>query len=134
MKLIIGKKKSGRTTELIKLAAETNSYMVVLNRSEAHKVFGMAKDMGLVILFPLTFDEFIGYDYYAKGTHGFVIDNADLLLHYLVGGAHKIYGITLEKSSDDLANDEAFGIWKDRNVDSVKYQQELRKEWNEEEK
>ena len=86
MQIILRKRQMGKTTELIRISAETFAYIVVPTRKDAGTVSEMAKDMGLDIPFPLTYDEFIRGQYYGKNIKGFLIDNADMLLQYMAKG------------------------------------------------
>lgn len=86
MQIILRKKQMGKTAELIRMSAETLAYIVVPTKNDASKVSQMAKEMGLDIPFPLSFDEFIRGQYYGKNIKGFLIDNADMLLQYMSKG------------------------------------------------
>lgn len=70
----------GKTTDLIKLAAEEFLYIVCIDRAEAYRVAQAAEEMELDIPFPLTWGEFINHQYYDPGVRGFVIDNLDLCI------------------------------------------------------
>lgn len=86
MKLIIKGTREGKTTEAIKLAASSNAYLVVMNRNEAGRVFHEARDAGIDIHFPVTFDEFMEGRFSPRGCKAFVIDNADMLLERMGRG------------------------------------------------
>ncbi len=86
MQIISRKRRMGKTTELIRMSAETFAYIVVPTKNDASKVSQMAREMGLDIPFPLSFDEFIRGQYYGKNIKGFLIDNADMLLQYMSKG------------------------------------------------
>ena len=86
MQIILRKRQMGKTTELIRMSAETFAYIVVPTKNDASRVFQMAKKMGLDIPFPLSFDEFIRGQYHGKNIKGFLIDNADMLLQYMSKG------------------------------------------------
>lgn len=93
MQVITSKRRSGKTTKLIRLCAEKGGYIVCVNRHHAHGIAQMAKDMELNIPLPITFDEFIARRYYGSGVGKFFIDDADLLLQRL--SAIHIEAITL---------------------------------------
>lgn len=57
MKIIKRGRREGKTTEIIKVAAKNFSYIVCLSQEEASRVAQEARNMGLDIPFPLTFDE-----------------------------------------------------------------------------
>jgi len=83
MNIICRGRRGGKTVEAIKLAAETWSYIVCINRKEADRVFDVSKKLGIDIPNPITIEDFIGKRYYAKGIRGFIIDNADMCLQSL---------------------------------------------------
>lgn len=56
--ITIGKRQSGKTTKLIKRAAEEDLYILTANKHMASCIFKQAKEMGFNILFPLTVDWF----------------------------------------------------------------------------
>jgi hypothetical protein len=80
MKIIVKPRLGGKTTELIRLADKHNGYIICRDRNEAGRVANAASDMGHVINFPITFDEFQRTKYYAIGIRKIFIDNADLLI------------------------------------------------------
>lgn len=80
MKKIIDKIRSGKTTQLIKMSAETGAYIVCLSMEDAARIQRQSQQMNLKIPFPITFDEFVSRKYYGAGVKGFLIDNADMLL------------------------------------------------------
>lgn len=83
MKVILGKQGSGKTTELIKMAAEGRYYIVCRNYNHARHIQQMALEMGVVILFPISYDEFLNRQYNGVHIDGFLIDDADALLQRL---------------------------------------------------
>jgi len=87
MKVVIGPLGSGKTTELIKMAAEGFYYIVCSHHKEAMNIKQMAKKMELDIPMPITHDEFIRGEF-ARGRNikGFLIDNVDHLLGRLANG------------------------------------------------
>ncbi len=84
MKVLLGKRRSGRTTELIKKSAVDRFYIVCHSQKECSRVFEEAKKMKLSIPFPITFDE-LRKKLTGPGVRGVHIDNADLLLEQLAG-------------------------------------------------
>lgn len=80
MKLITKPRGKGKTTELIKISAETGDYIVVLNHRLARFVAQMATDMGLQIPFPATYAEIL--DKRCKGMRisGLLLDDLDSFL------------------------------------------------------
>lgn len=50
---IIGERRSGKTTELIRKSAETGAYILVANKSTASLIFKQAKMNGYDIPYPI---------------------------------------------------------------------------------
>ena len=98
MTIVIRKRRFGKTTELIKKAAETKGYIVCINLNECSRVFAVSKEMGLDINFPISFDEFLSKKYHGQGIKNFLIDNADMLLQEL--SSVPISCISMTYSSD----------------------------------
>ena len=96
-KIILKPRQTGRTTEMIKMAAEHNLYIVTTNRQRALYIVKMAQDLGLNILFPITVRELPIRPNFA--TQEVLIDDADQVLEYLVGT--RIKAITMEDSKND---------------------------------
>ncbi len=80
MELIIESQRGGKTTKLIDKSAETGAYIVCHNMQEADRVFSAALKMGKNIPHPISADEFLKGQYYAKGVKSLLIDNADLFI------------------------------------------------------
>ena len=83
MKVIYLPRGKGKTTELIKMAAKENNYIVCISQAHCRVLFNQAQSMELDIPFPITFSEFINHEYHGKGINGFMIDNADMLLQQM---------------------------------------------------
>jgi ABC-type Mn2+/Zn2+ transport system ATPase subunit len=84
MKTIIGDRGSGKTTKLVKAAAETFGYIICSGHNECCRIADLAKKLNLDIPFPLTYHEFLKGAYYNHGIKGgFYIDNADELLRMI---------------------------------------------------
>jgi len=83
MKIIFRPRRAGKTTDLIKECSEKGGYMVCHNYEEAHRVFKLAKDMGLNIPLPITYAQFVNKEYYGIGVKSFHIDNIDMLITYI---------------------------------------------------
>lgn len=56
--LIVGSRRSGKTTELIKRAATDNLYILTGTTAQARYIFDQAKEMGYDIPFPVTWEDF----------------------------------------------------------------------------
>jgi hypothetical protein len=83
MKVIATKRRKGKTIKTIEYAAKDGGYIVCKDQQEASRVFHFAKELGLDINFPLTFDEFLDKQFYARGIKSLYIDNLDLLIQYM---------------------------------------------------
>ena len=59
MKIIVGGRRSGRTTELIKKSAETGIYILVSDHFRARAIVDQARNMGYLIPFPVTVHEYL---------------------------------------------------------------------------
>lgn len=88
MRVILGDRQTGKTTDLIKLAAERGGYIVCHTENEAHRVFREAYDQGYEITHPITFADLLNGHFYAKGIRELYIDNADMLLSTICRGVH----------------------------------------------
>lgn len=101
MKTIIGGRQTGKTTELIKMAAENNKYILVSDRPRAMFLAKMAKDMGLHIPFPITLPEIA---HPVRGTYikDIYVDEAITVLTDLIyrNTGFVISAVTI--SSDDI--------------------------------
>ncbi len=105
MKIIYKGRAQGKTTELIKLVAAENLYMIVKSRVEAERVSELARTMNLRINFPLTFEEFIMGSFQSRGIKGFAIDNGEMLITLLVKSMSRgvpIQAINIEKLEPNL--------------------------------
>jgi hypothetical protein len=88
VKIILRRRQSGRTDELIRMCAAAEklgevSYIICLDQPEASRIFQRAHELDLVIGFPITLNEFLKHEYYARTIKNFYIDNADHLLRSL---------------------------------------------------
>lgn len=98
MKIISRARGHGKTYEAIRAAAETHAYLVVADKREAQRVAEQADKMGLRILFPITFDEFLRDRLSGSWVKKVVIDNADMLLQRLAPVT--IEAVTLPPTTD----------------------------------
>lgn len=100
MKVIHQPRQSGRTSELIKMCAAAEkaghiSCIVTRDQRTCSGIFQLSQDMNLIIGFPITYDEFLRYQYAGRNIMHFFIDDADVLLQRL-SPVH-IAAITLEE-------------------------------------
>jgi hypothetical protein len=84
MQVIARGRAMGKTTELIKLAAEKFAYIICINKQEVDRVWHQAEQMGLDIPFPLTIDQ-LGSRDRSQQVNGYLVDNAELILQQIVG-------------------------------------------------
>jgi len=80
MKVIVKPRQGGKTYDLVMRAKNHNGYIVCHSLSEGKRIAGIARDLGIYINHPITYDEFL------KGHYGpfckcFHIDNVDMLLN-----------------------------------------------------
>lgn len=94
MKIIYGPRRSGKTTQLIRMAHKHWYYIVVKDMKEARRVSLEAEKLEFKIPFPITYKEFLGQEFYKNGIKGFLIDNADILLQQLAAGKLEGYSFT----------------------------------------
>lgn len=94
-KIIYKGRNTGKTTELIKLASTHQAYIVCHSIQCANGILKQARDMGLNIPMPITYDNFIDKKYYGEGIKGFLIDNAEHLLQRMT--KVPIMAITINK-------------------------------------
>lgn len=105
MKIIHGRRQTGRTTQLIQLCAEAEkrgevSYIVTIDHQEAWRISQEAVALGLSIGFPLTFDEFLKHEWAGKYIKNFFIDNADQLLRRMASPS-TLAAIVMERQDDE---------------------------------
>ncbi len=102
MKLITGGPRSGKTTGLIRMAAERFSYIVCRSHEEASRIAKQARKMGLDIPFPMSYAEFLQGRYYPPGVRGVLIDDLKALVEYQ--SEVPIFGATIELGIEGLSS------------------------------
>lgn len=84
--IIIGGKRSGKTTEIIKLSAKTGRYILVSNHNEAANLVKLARELGLNVPYPITVQEVVSDK--LKGSSirrdGLYVDNALDILEKII--------------------------------------------------
>ena len=103
MIIIRVERRTGKTTKLIKISAETGYYIVTKNTVTAKLIFKQSQQMKLKIPFPLTFREFTEDQYYPLGVKGLLVDNMELLLNDISQGLIKYCTTTAEVRGADEA-------------------------------
>ena len=89
LRVICKPKGSGKTEELIKRCAELGGCIVCCGKSECRRIKVVIQELYLegkidhIISYPITYDEFLRFDYHHVATESFHIDNADMLLQYM---------------------------------------------------
>lgn len=101
MKVIYRPRSAGKTTELIKAAADYNGYIVCADRERIKNIMKIANDINVGINFPLTFDEFINKQYCAAGIKKVLIDDVDQLLQMITNVPIKVVTISQDEREDD---------------------------------
>ena len=103
-KIIVGKRRSGKTTDAIKESAATGRYILVPNRAMALNLANYAQEIGLHIPFPITARE------WQKGVapnvkrRGVIIDEGLIMLEQLL--ETHIHMITISERPDVDEEDE----------------------------
>lgn len=106
MIVIASGRKTSRTTQLINLCAEAEargeiSYIVVKNHERAQAVAQKARELGLTMGFPVTFNEFLSNRWSANNIKNFFIDDADQLLASLAAPAQIAAIVVLKENLED---------------------------------
>ena len=102
--VIVGPRQNGKTTELIKLSAERNEYIIVSTLDMAQIVAKQARDMGLRIPYPVAFCElpcqsrFIGE---------VLVDEAQTILQLVIGKPVDVMAVqgSLRKANPAIPGD-----------------------------
>lgn len=105
---IIGERRSGKTTELIKRSAETGAYILVATKQMASLVSTQAKMNGYNIPYPITINEVLSFDISSTvSLTGVLIDELDMVLSGLCNNI-PIRAVTITKQKiKSLAHDTA---------------------------
>lgn len=96
MQIIYKPRGSGKTTDLIKEAAKTFSYIVCQNYKEADRIRNRARTLGLDISYPITYREFLDGSYNLIGSKSLLIDNVESLLQSISSVPIKAITLTEE--------------------------------------
>lgn len=82
MKIIHGKKGTGKTTELIKKSSKENKYIVCANKEDARRIAKMAIEMELNIPYPIVASELPVQGYNIKSV---LVDDIEAVLQSMIG-------------------------------------------------
>ena len=85
-----------KTTKLIDISEKTGFYIVCMGQGEASRIHSISVEKGKNIPFPLTFDEFLSYQYSPRGVKGVLIDNVGMLISYISNVT--VHTVTLNSS------------------------------------
>jgi len=80
LKKIIRQRQAGKSSELIRIAEETNAYIIVATRARAVCLADMAQKQGRHILFPVTLREYEQSRFRGSHVRRVLIDDADAVL------------------------------------------------------
>jgi len=103
MEKILAPHGGGKTTDLIGMADITKNpgyYIVCFDKKEARRILALSIQRKTQINFPITYQEFIEKEYYAKGIDGFLIDNLEDLIQKISDVKIKAITMTVEKKND----------------------------------
>lgn len=81
--IIVRARRGGKTTELIRRAAESGGYIVCTDQRRARQIAVQARELGLAIPFPLTAGEWQRCAYHPPGVQGLLFDNLDRIIQGL---------------------------------------------------
>jgi DNA-binding LacI/PurR family transcriptional regulator len=80
MNLHITKRGAGKTQNAILESSRTNHVIICINDIEKRRILSIAKEMGLEIPQPVTFDDYKRKSYLGRSIRGFIMDNADIFI------------------------------------------------------
>lgn len=98
MKVMYSGRQFGKTTEIIKKAHATGSYIVVATRKDAQRISKHAEDLGINIRFPVTWEELVSAGYSTGFVKDIVIDDLDRIIQNLF--QQKIHLVTMTKDEE----------------------------------
>lgn len=83
MQVIVRPRQGGKTTEMLRMAAENFSYIVCPTRKDVDRLWQLARTLDVDIPHPITWDEFVQGRYHLAGVGSFVIDDLDRCVQYM---------------------------------------------------
>jgi hypothetical protein len=78
--IIVRARQGGKTTELIRRAAEAGGYIVCTDQRRARQIAEHARGLGLTIPFPMTAGEWQRRHYHRPGVRGLLFDDLDRII------------------------------------------------------
>jgi hypothetical protein len=103
--IIVRGRQGGKTTELIRRAAESHGYIVCADRRQARWIAERAREMGADIPFPMSASEFFGAQFYQPGCRAFLFDNLDQIIQQM---SHGVPVIAATWTAEDETPDPAW--------------------------
>lgn len=100
--MIIKKRATGKTTELIKIASQNNSTIVCVNNTRVNNVLEQSNKMGIEIKQPITW-----YDFIAKSNWGadrvdnFLVDDLDACVQSMTDVPIRAVTMTEEDNNEN---------------------------------
>jgi hypothetical protein len=80
MKAVVAPRAGGKTTELIKMANKEWLYIVCIDRRAVENTANLARQLGIDIPFPITFEDLVYGRFHPPGIKGFLVDDVDVFL------------------------------------------------------
>lgn len=102
MQIIIKGRGQGKTTDLINLSYERGGYIITATHKDAYRIAQQAKDMGLHILFPMTYREAAMHSL-PSNIREVYVDDLDRILPGLF--SMKIEAITMTANNTAIVTD-----------------------------
>lgn len=94
-KIIVDKRRSGKTTKAIEESASTGKYILVANRDMALSISKLAHELGVHIPFPITIKEWEAGVARSVKERGIIVDEGLVLLEKILGT--QIHMITISE-------------------------------------
>ena len=99
--MILGLRRAGKTTQIIKDCAKSGGYIVCPDRKECARIASHAKNiLKLNINFPITFDDLLEGRFHPNSIKSFHIDNLDVFTKFMLFKMSK--GVPIETASINL--------------------------------
>lgn len=84
LKIIKGRR-TGKTTELIKISEKTQAYILVANKKRQQLIANMALSIGVTIPYPVTIEDYLRNHFRGTFIKNILIDDADDVLKTIFG-------------------------------------------------